>query len=242
MRIRIGINLGDVIEEDDRIYGDGVNIAARLEGLADPGGICISGSAYEQIENKLPLQYEFMGEHEVKNIARPVKAYRARMEGEVPERVQGAGGRVQGKAVRRKASGARRRPLVLGALGAVVVLLGAAALWQFALTPKTVEKADPKKMAYPLPDKPSIAVLPFVNMTGDPQQEFFSDGLTEDLITALSKVPSLFVIARNSTFTYKGKPVKVQQVAEDLGVRYVLEGSIQKAGDRCASRRSLSMP
>ena len=117
---------------------------------------------------------------------------------------------------------------------AAVAVVGVAVMWQFVLSPKppSVEKADPRKMAHPLPDQPSIAVLPFVNMTGDPQQEFFSDGLTEDITTALSKVPNLFVIARNSTFTYKGKPVKVQQVAEDMGVRYVMEGSIQKAGDR----------
>ncbi len=175
MDFRIGINLGDVIEEEDSIYGDGVNIAARLEGLAEPGGICISGSAYDQIENKIPLHYDYLGEHEVKNIARPVRVYRARIEQEV---------------------------------------------------------ASTEKMAFPLPDKPSIAVLPFANLSGDPKQEFFSDGITEDIITALSKVPKLFVIARNSTFTYKGKPVKVKQVSEDLGVRYVLEGSVQKSGNR----------
>ena len=183
MEFRIGINLGDVIEEGEQIYGDGVNIAARLEGLAEAGGICISESAYQQIENKLPLRYDYLGEHEVKNIAKPVRVYRAQIESE-------------------------------------------------AIARKPLEVASKEKMAFPLPDKPSIAVLPFVNMSDDPKQEFFSDGLTEDLIAVLSKVPNLFVIARNSTFTYKGKHVKVQQVAEDLGVRYVLDGSIQKAGDR----------
>jgi len=183
MDFRIGINLGDVIEEGEQIYGDGVNIAARVEGLAEAGGICISGSAYEQIENKLPLRYDYLGEHEVKNIAKPVRVYRAQIESEPVAR-------------------------------------------------KPLEVASKEKMAFPLPDKPSIAVLPFVNMSDDPKQEFFSDGMTEEIITALSKVPNLFVIARNSTFTYKGKPVKVKQVSEELGVRYVLEGSIRKIGDR----------
>jgi adenylate cyclase len=233
MEFRIGINLGDVIEEEDRIYGDGVNIAARLEGLAEPGGICISETAYLQIENKLPLQYDFMGEHEVKNIARPVKAYRALLEPEARERVQGVGGRAQGKAVRRKASGARRKPILFGAVAAVV-LIGAVAVWQFVISPKPppVEKADPKKMAFPLPDKPSIAVLPFANLSDDPKQEFFADGMTEEIITTLSKSPHLFVIARNSTFTYKGKPVKINQVAEELGVRHVLEGSVRRSEDK----------
>ena len=183
MEFRIGINLGDVIEEGEQIYGDGVNIAARLEGLAEAGGICISGSAYEQIENKLPLRYDYLGEHAVKNIAKPVRVYRG---------ADRAGG----------------------------------------CAPTPVEVASKEKMAFPLPDKPSIAVLPFVNMSKDPEQEYFSDGITEEIITALSKVPNLFVIARNSTFTYKGKPVKVKQVSEELGVRYVLEGSVRKTGDR----------
>ena len=175
MEFRIGINLGDVIEEADSIYGDGVNIAARLEGLAEPGGICISGSAYDQIENKIPLHYDYLGEHEVKNIVKPVRVYRARIEPEV---------------------------------------------------------ALKEKMAFPLPDKPSIAVLPFVNMSDEPKQEYFSDGMTEDIITDLSKISGLMVIARNSSFTYKGKPVKVKQVAEELGVRYVLEGSVRRSGDQ----------
>ena len=184
MEFRIGINLGDVIEEGDTIYGDGVNIAARLEGLAEPGGICISESAYQQIENKLPLRYDYLGEHEVKNIAKPVRVYKAQIEPEA----------------------APSRP--------------------------HFEVASKEKMAFPLPDKPSIAVLPFVNMSRDPEQEYFSDGITEEIITALSKVPNLFVIASNSTFTYKAKPVKVKQVSEELGVRYVVEGSVRKTGDR----------
>jgi adenylate cyclase len=175
MEFRIGINLGDVIEEGDSIYGEGVNIAARLESLAEAGGICISGSAYDQIESKLPLRYDYLGEHQVKNIVKPVRVYKAHIE---------------------------------------------------------TELASQEKMAFPLPDEPSIAVLPFVNMSDDAKQEFLCDGWTEVIIAVLAKISGLFVIARNSTFTYKGKPVKVKQVSEELGVRYVLEGSIQKSGDR----------
>jgi adenylate cyclase len=230
MEFRIGINLGDVIEEGERIFGDGVNIAARLEGMAEAGGICISGSAFEQIENKLPLHYDYLGEHEVKNITRPVRVYRALMDNGV----------VETKGTRSPVQGPRRRILAFGIAGALLIIAGAAA-WQFLLRPvpppppvasKPVEKADPQKMAFPLPDKPSIAVLPFTNMSDDREQEYFADGLAEEIINALSKVDQLFVIARNSTFNYKGKPVKVQQVAEDLGVRYVLEGSVRKAGEK----------
>ncbi|MGD9077587.1 MAG: adenylate/guanylate cyclase domain-containing protein [Desulfobacteraceae bacterium] len=176
MEFRIGINLGDVIEEGERIYGDGVNIAARIEGLAGAGEICISGTAFDQVESKLGLEFEYLGEQSVKNIKKPVRVYRAQMESVVSD----------------------------------------------------VET----RQELPLPDKPSIAVLPFVNMSGDPEQEYFSDGMSEDIIAALSRVPEMFVIARNSTFTYKGKPVNVQQVSRELGVRYVLEGSVRKAGDR----------
>jgi len=220
MHFRIGINLGDVIEEGERIYGDGVNIAARIESLADAGGICISGSAFEQIENKLALGYEYMGEHDVKNIVKPVKVYRVPM-GPVPEREKKIAIR-GGRTVR---------------VGAVAILIIGVALWAlwnhyWRPTHPPIEVASVEKMAFPLPDKPSIAVLPFVNMSDDPKQEYFSDGLTDQIISGLSKVPNLFVIARNSTFTYKGKPVKIQKIAEDLGVRYVLEGSVQKGTDR----------
>jgi adenylate cyclase len=224
MDFRIGINLGDVIEEGDSIYGDGVNIAARLEGLAEAGGICISESAYQQIENKIPLRYDYLGEHAVKNIARPVRVYRARIE---PEGVSS-----QTAEVKKPGKKSLSRAVMAGI--ALVVIAGAAVSYQFALRPSApkTEVASKYKMAFPLPDQPSIAVLPFVNLSGDPKQEFFSDAITEDIITALSKIPRLFVIARNSTFTYKGKPVKVKQVSEELGVRYVLEGSVQKSGDR----------
>jgi len=177
MNFRIGINLGDVIEEEDRIYGDGLNIAARLEGLAKEGGICISGTAYDQVKNKLPFRYEYQGEQVVKNIKEPVRVYKVLMEKDDDD------------------------DLILD-----------------------------KKLE--LPKKPSIAVLPFVNISGDPEQEYLSDGITEEIITGLSKIPKIFVIARNSTFTYKGKPVKVQKVSEELGVQYVLEGSVRKAGNR----------
>jgi TolB-like protein/class 3 adenylate cyclase len=223
MEFRIGINLGDVIEEGDTIYGDGVNIAARLEGLAEAGGICISGSAFEQIENKLPLRYDYLGEQEVKNIAKPVRVYRARIEPEA----------VPSKLGKEKKPAQKRLPKAALAIIAVVVIAGAVSLYHFVLRPAPPrELASKERMAYQLPDQPSIAVLPFVNMSGDPKQEFFSDGITESIITALSKIPRLLVIARNSTFTYKGKPVKVKQVSEELGVRYVLEGSVQRSADR----------
>jgi adenylate cyclase len=224
MEFRIGINLGDVIEEGDTIYGDGVNIAARLEGLAEAGEICISESAYQQIENKLPLRYDYLGEHEVKNIAKPVRVYCARIEADAPPSKLG------------KEKKPARKGLSKAALAiiAVVGIAGAGIFYQFVLRPSTskAELASKEKMAFPLPDQPSIAVLPFVNMSEDPKQKFLCDGMTEAIITALSRVPRMFVIARNSTFTYKGKPVKVKQVSEDLGVRYVLEGSLQRSGDR----------
>jgi adenylate cyclase len=223
MDFRIGINLGDVIEEGDSIYGDGVNIAARMESLAQAGGICISGSAYEQIENKLPLRYEYLGEHEVKNIAKPVRVYRAQIEPEAAP-PKGEAKKPVGKRLSRAAL----------AIMAVVVLAGAATLYQFVLRPShsKTEVASREKMAFPLPDQPSIAVLAFVNMSKDPDQEYLADGFAEEIINGLSKCPHIVVIARNSTFAYRGKPVKVQQVAEDLGVRYVLEGSLRKTGDQ----------
>ena len=178
MQFRIGINLGDVIEEKDRIYGDGVNIAARLEALADPGGICISKTAFDQIESKLPLGYQFLGEQTVKNIAKPVGAYKVLME------------------------------------------------------PRVFDRDEGGEVKTGRPDKPSIAVLPFMNMSDDPEQEYFSDGISEDIISSLSQLPNIFVIARNSTFTCKGKPVNVQQVSRELGVKYILEGSVRKVGNR----------
>jgi adenylate cyclase len=223
MAFRIGINLGDVIEEGERIYGDGVNIAARLESCADPGGICVSKTAFDHIETKLPLGYEYLGEKEVKNIAKPVGAYRVLME----PRVTVAGAK-------------DKKPLIpwwrkKGALGgamAVLVVIIVAAVWNFYWRAPKIQPASKDKMAFPLPDKPSIAVLPFTNMSGEKEQEYFCDGLAEGIIDGLSKSEHIFVIARNSTFSYKNKPVKVKQVAEEMGVRYVIEGSVQREGNR----------
>jgi len=223
MEFRIGVNLGDVVEEADRIYGDGVNIAARLEGLAEPGGICISRTAYDHVKNKLEVGYEYLGEHSVKNIAEPVRVYRVLMD---PD----AAGKVIGE---KRFLGKFSRKTAMIAIIGLIIVAGGLIGWNIYLQQsKKVEPASIDKMAFPLPDKPSIAVLPFDNLSGDPMQEYFSDGMTDDLITDLSKISSLFVIARNSTFTYKGKPIKIRQVAEELGVRYVLEGSVRKVADR----------
>ena len=223
MEFRIGVNVGDVVEEEDRIYGDGVNIAARVEGMAEAGGICVTGRAFSQVKNKLKLGYEYLGEQSVKNIAEPVRVYKVLMEPDAAGKVIGEK-RFLGKISRRSA---------IAAIIILIVVAGGLVGWNLYLRQsKRVESASMDKMAYPLPEKPSIAVLPFDNMSGDPEQEYISDGLTEHIISALSKVHDLFVIARNSTFTYKGKPVKVQQVAEEMGVRYVLEGSVRKAEDR----------
>jgi len=176
IEFRIGINVGDIVVENGDVFGDGVNIAVRLEGLASPGGICVSGRVQEDVAGKLDLVFEDIGEQHLKNILRPVRVYRV--------------------AIDQAAETAKRRE------------------------------------TFSLPDRPSIAVLPFTNMSGDLEQEFFADGIAEDIITALSRYPSLFVIARNSCFTYKGRAVDVKQVGRELGVRYVLEGSLRKAGDR----------
>ncbi len=220
MRFRIGVNLGDVIVEGGNLLGDGVNIAARLETLADAGGISLSRPVFDQIKKPLDLGYEYLGEHEVKNIAEPVRVYRVLTE---PE----AAGKIIGET--RRAQSWKRMSLV--ATVAVLIGVAAAVTWLKPWAP-TLEPASVERMVFPLPDKPSIAVLPFDNLSGDASQGHVADGLTEDITTALSQVSRLFVIARNSTFVYKGKPVKVQQVAEDLGVRYVLEGSVQRSGDQ----------
>jgi adenylate cyclase len=180
VRLRIGINLGDVMVDEGDMFGDGVNVAARIEALAAPDEICVSASVREQVGEKLPIRFADLGEHGVKNIARPVRVYRVE-KGDAP------------------------------AIGLV---------------------DDATKVPLPLPDKPSIAVLPFENMSGDPEQEYFADGMVEEIITALSRIRWLFVIARNSSFTYKGQAVDVKQVGRELGVRYVLEGSVRKGGNR----------
>ena len=221
MAFRIGINLGDVIEEEGRIYGDGVNIAARVEGLAAGGGIAISGTVYEHIKEKLSLGYHYLGEQNVKNISEPVRVYRILTE---PADAGKMIGEKQPKSKKLKWAAS-------GATALIVLIIGGIAIWNYHIRP-SFEPASVEKMAYPLPDKPSIAVLPFDNMSGDPGKVYLSDGITEQIITSLSKMPSIFVISRTSTFSYKGKPVKVQQVAEELGIRYVLEGSVQQSGDK----------
>jgi len=226
MEFRIGVNLGDVIEDREHILGDGVNIAARLESLSEAGGICISGTAYDQVKNKLNLGYEYHGKQAVKNISEPVRVYRILMEPKALSTMR-----------RWKTAGLNYWKRINPVFKVLIALVAAAnVVWQFYphLRPSrpSVEGVSKEKMALSLPDKPSIAVLPFVNMSGDPKQEFFSDGITEDIITALSKIPMLFVIARNSTFTYKGKSVNVKQISEELGVQYVLEGSVQRSANR----------
>ena len=181
VRFRIGINLGDIMIDDDDIYGDGVNVAARVQSLAAPGGVAVSATVREHVGSKLAIEFEDIGEHSVKNIERPVRVYCARLH-------------------EARATPAMRTPEGNGHAAAG--------------------------------GRPSVAVLPFLNMSGDPEQEYFSDGITEDIITDLSKISGLFVIARNSVFTFKGKPVKVQQVSQELGVKFVLEGSVRKAGSR----------
>jgi adenylate cyclase len=223
MEFRIGINLGDVVEEEGKLFGDGVNIAARLESLSEAGGICISGTAFDQVKNKLNLGYKYLGEQPVKNILEPVRVYRVLMEPEAAGKVIGE------KKVRSKQS----QTLVISLVTAVIVVVAAYVMWRLYLRPTPAIEVAPKgKMTFLFPDKPSIAVLPFVNMSGDSEQEYFSDGITEDIITNLSKLSGLFVVSRNSTFLYKGKHVKIEEVARDLGVRHVLEGSVRRAGGR----------
>jgi len=183
IEFRVGIHVDDVIFDENDIFGDGVNIAARLEGIAEPGGIYISDDAYRQVRGKVDIACDDMGPQPLKNIAEPMRAWRVRLTGESPSAAQSG-----------------------SAVG--------------------------QSQALPLPDKPSIAVLPFQNMSGDPEQEYFADGIVEDIITALSRFKALFVIARNSSFTYKGRAIDVKQVGRELGVRYVLEGSVRKAANR----------
>ena len=215
---RVGVNLGDIIFDGDDIYGDGVNIAARLEALAEPGGVCISGTAYEHLKAKVDVGYADLGEQQVKNIEKPVRVYRVLLE---PE----AAGKVIGKG---RLGRPRRQLGAIAAAAVAVIAIAVAAVWWQPWAPD-VEPARAERMAFPLPDRPSIVVLPFDSLSGDPAQDYFVDGLTETIISQLSKTPQLFVIARNSAFTYKNKPVKVRQVSEELGVRYVLEGSFYNA-------------
>jgi len=223
MEFRIGVNSGDVMAEGEQIYGDGVNVAARLESLAEPGGICISGTVHEQVRDKLALGYEDAGEQKVKNIARPVRVWRVLTE-------PGAGAR-PGTRTRRVPPKYVRRG-IFSVAGLAIIVATIVIVQHLSLRTPTPHASIPpaQSPALPLPDKPSIAVLPFANMSGDRDQEYFSDGITDDLITALSRFPDLFVIARTSSFTYKGKAARVQEVSRELGVKYILEGSVHKAG------------
>jgi adenylate cyclase len=201
-------NLGDVIVEGDDLYGDGVNIAARIEALADPGGVLVSGTVYDHVRDRLPFLFEDLGEHRVKNIARPLRVYRIALTHLAPARqARGlAADEAPGSPLSRTAGeGAERQRREAGE--------GSAAL-------------------LPLPDKPSIAVLPFANLSGDPEQDYFVDGMVEEITTAIARLPRLFVIARNSSFAYKGKSPDLREVGRELGVRYVLEGSVRKADNR----------
>ena len=216
MHFRIGINLGDVLSRDDgTLYGDGVNIAARLEALAEPGGIMISDSARMQVRTLIDVDIADAGEHAVKNIAEPVHAYRIVLDESVATPAPG------------RSSALYRRPAMV-AISVLVLVIGGAAIWLTTRALAPTETAMDPILA--MPTGPTIAVLPFNNMSGDPEQEYFSDGITEEIITELSRRSNLFVIARNSTFRYKGQSVDVRQVGEELGARYVLEGSVRKAG------------
>ena len=210
MRFRIGINLGDVIHDETRIYGDGINIAARLEALADPGGVLVSSTVHDQVRGKLPLAFEDLGEHQVKNIAQPVHVYRVRSSGTSP---------APAPAAARAATGARRW-LLLG-VGLLVVALGAAGAWWWLRGPL----GDG-----PEPPRLSIVVLPFRNLSGDPGQEYVADAVTEDLTSDVSRLAGSFVISRNTAFTFKGRAVDVRQIGRELGVRYALEGSVRRMG------------
>jgi TolB-like protein/tetratricopeptide (TPR) repeat protein len=221
MEFRIGINLGDVIEEEKQIYGDGVNIAARVEGLAAGGGIAISGIVYDSIKDKLSLGYHYLGEQDVKNISEPVRIYRLLTE-------PADAGKMIGE---KKPKFGKWFWAATGAIVLIILSVCTVTIRNYYFRP-SFEPASVEKMAFPLPEKPSIAVLPFNNMSGEPEDEYIADGITEDIITAISKIDAIFVIARNSTFTYKNKPVKIKQVSEEFGVKYVLEGSIQRSGDR----------
>ncbi len=219
IQYRVGINIGDIVADGEDIYGDGVNIAARLQAIADPGGICLARNAYNQVKGKLDIEVESLGEKEVKNIAEPVGIYRVLLDGKAAAIVT--------PLAAAPARAGRIRPWHAVVVLVALLLLGAGAWWTLWRAPPPGDTVAP-----PLPDKPSIAVLPFTNMSADPEQEYFASGMTESLITDLSQVSALFVISRNSTFAYKDKPSDVRQIARELGVRYVLEGSVQRAGDR----------
>jgi TolB-like protein/class 3 adenylate cyclase len=224
MDFRIGVTLGDVLVKEEALYGDGVNIAARLESLAEPGGICISGKAHTEVKNRLPLHFEYLGEQAVKNIAEPVKVY------QVLSKPGAAAHRVV-RAKRNMVANWRRAALVVATVSALAVVVLVGWLIYQKRANEMAGVAHKEGAALRLPEKPSIAVLAFDNLGGDQKQEYFSDGFTEDLITDLSKISGIAVVARNSSFRYKGKAVDARQVGEELGVAYILEGSIRTGGN-----------
>ncbi len=253
MEFRIGINLGDVMVDGEQIYGDGVNVAARLQSLADAGGIFLAGTVYDHIENKLALSYEYLGEKPVKNITKPVRVWRVVLE---PENAAGhkvpspPGALINqgsttntpppvlppqgGKEPRSRRVGIAHRSWLVVTLAGLLLIAGTlVTLWYLSsskLSPQdSALRTEAAPATLPLPDKPSIVVLPFVNMSNDPEQEYFSDGITEDLTSALSRLSGLFLISRNTAFFYKGKAVKMPELSKELGVQYVLEGSVRKA-------------
>jgi adenylate cyclase len=242
MEFRIGINLGDVMVDGEQIYGDGVNIAARVQALADAGGICISGTVYDQVMNKLALEYKYLGEQQVKNIVQPVRMWRMVLE--VPSEGQGEGAAGKAESFKfqvpsSKSKEERRKPRRVSiaylkwVVAGLMLIGGTIVAVRYLFSPQSsAPVTEEAKPPLPLPAKPSIVVLPLKNMSKDPDQDYFSDGLTEVLTSDLSKISSLFVISRNTAFTFKDKTVNVPEVSKELGVRYVLEGSVQKAGEQ----------
>ncbi len=220
--LRMGVSLGEVVIADETITGPGVVLAQRLEQLAEPGGVCIQQAVYEALPRHLPFDYDPLGEQQLKGFDEAVRAYAVKTR---------SGAQVPAPESRSKARRPMRHVVVASGAAAMLIVAVGVITWLMPWTP-TIEPASEARMAFPLPDKPSIAVLPFANMSGDPEQGYFADGMTEDLITDLSKVAGLFVIARNSTFAYKGKSPEIRQVAEELGVRYVLEGSVRRADNQ----------
>ncbi len=220
MEFRIGIHLGDVLVEGDRIYGDGVNVAARLEGIAAPGGISVSGAVFEQVRGKLDVGFEDLGAQALKNIPNPIRVYRARL-GDAPKHRESPSRR------------GRRRGLAAAGIAVVAIVAGLFLTWPrpvgFVLDWMNVTRPPETP---PLPDRPSLVVLPFENLSGDSEQEYFSDGITEDLTTDLAKIPELFVISRDTAFTFKEKRISAPEIGRSLGVRYIIQGSVRKAGDR----------
>ena len=226
VRFRIGINLGDVIVDQGEPFGDGVNVAARLEALADPGGICISGTTYDALGNSLPLQYEPLGEQTVKNIVRPVRAYRVIAASDAAMPPAGPG-----PPHSKPAPARRSRTVSLAALLASSVIAIAALAW-LGLHQPSQDAVEAQRIEPGRPDKPSLAVLPFENLSADPEQSYFADGIVDDLITDLSQIKALFVVGRQAAFAFKGQDVDLLQAGRDLGVRYILQGSVRKAGEQ----------